>query len=414
MVKLGVFGGRRGDCMIEWCNKTGKAKVVAVCERDKNVVDKLRAKYGKQKIVFCRDFDEFIKRDFDGVVLANYATEHAPYAVKALDAGKHVLSEVLPFETLKEGVELVDAVKRSGKVYAYAENYCFMPAPREMRKLYRAGKLGEFEYGEGEYIHNLEPIWADITRGEPDHWRNRWYCTFYCTHSLGPLLHITGMRPVSVIGVELPFNDRLARMGMKSGNAGMEIVTLENGAILKSLHGWLDKNSIWYSVYGSKGRAESAREDAENGGVERLYTNLDADEGVFKQDPETYLPKDELSEEAAGAGHGSSDYYIMKNFVSAIEGDASAENIDVYEACDMFLTGMFAYFSILDGGKPQRVPDFRKKEERDKYRFDTRCTDPKKAGKMLIPSYSKGKIEIPDEIYSRIKRRYLRSLEEDN
>ncbi len=32
----------------------------------------------------------------DAVVLANYAHEHAPFAIRCLNEGKHVLSEVLP------------------------------------------------------------------------------------------------------------------------------------------------------------------------------------------------------------------------------------------------------------------------------------------------------------------------------
>lgn len=43
----------------------------------------------------------------DAVVLANYATEHAPYAVKVLDSGRHVCSEAPACRTLAEAVELV-------------------------------------------------------------------------------------------------------------------------------------------------------------------------------------------------------------------------------------------------------------------------------------------------------------------
>lgn len=409
MVKIGVFGGRRGDYMVEWCKKTGLAEVVAICDKDDDVIALLKAKYADLPIAYYGDFSDFIKHEMDGMVLANYANEHAPYAIKALDAGIGVLSEVLPFQTLAEGVALIEAVERSKKLYAFAENYCYMPAPREMRKLYRSGALGEFEYGEGEYIHNCEEIWHEITYGERNHWRYSGYCTFYCTHSFGPIVHITGLRPVSVTGFELPYSDRAARMGSKCSIVGMEMVTLENGALAKSIHGGLDKNSIWYTIYGSKGRAESAREDAQRNGIERIYTNLDPKEGVLRWDVETYLPTDELSAQAKDAGHGSSDFYIMYNFVSALQGK-EAETIDIYEACDMFLPGLFAYFSILDGGKPQAIPDLRKKSERDKYRHDTRCTDPKVAGDMLLPCYSRREVEIPDKVYELIRDKYKKSL----
>ena len=71
------------------------------------------------------------------------------------------------------------------------------------------------------------------------------YATFYCTHSLGPIIHMTGLRPVSVIGFEGINNERNLRVGSKSGQYGIEMVTLENGGIIKSRHGVLYKDSIW-------------------------------------------------------------------------------------------------------------------------------------------------------------------------
>ena len=61
---------------------------------------------------------------------------------------------------------------------------------------------------------------------------------------------------------------------------GMEVFRLENGAICKSIHGGPSKNSIWYSVYGSEGHMESAREEADSGHVFTLYLGTDADENA--------------------------------------------------------------------------------------------------------------------------------------
>lgn len=392
--------------MISWCHKTGLARVVAICEQDEQVVGDLKRKFPQEQINYDRAFDAFLARDMDAVVLANYATEHAPYAIRCLEAGRHVLSEVLPCQTLDEAVRLVEAVERSGRVYAYAENYCYMAAPREMRKLYRAGRLGEFEYGEGEYVHNCEPIWPDITYGERGHWRNFMYATFYCTHSLGPVLHITGLRPVRVTGFELPFTDRCARMGKRGGVAGVEMVTLENGGVVRSLHGDLDKDSIRYVLYGSKGRMESAAADARTGGVERIYTNLDEREGVYLDEPKSYLPTDAWSEAARELGHGGSDYYVMRNFIDAVQGKP-AEIIGVYEALDMFLPGLLAHFSVLAGGAAQEVPNLREEGWRARCRGDHRCCDERVAGEQLLPSYSKCEVEIPDAVYESVRREYL-------
>ncbi len=396
---------RRGAALVSYCNNAENAELVAMCGFNDFFFQQQKKVYKDKNITFYESFDEFIKHDMDAVVLANYADEHAEYAIKCLQNGKHVLSEVLPVQTMSEAVRLVEAVEKSDKLYAYAENYCFMPAPKEMKIRYKKGLLGEFEYGEGEYLHNCESIWHTITQGNPDHWRNRAYATFYCTHSIGPLLYITGLRPKKVVGIEMPFNERMFRMGSKSGWGGMELITLENGAVIKSIHAiGCSRNSIWYSIYGTKGRMESAREDTNLGDVQRLYINCD---DLTKD----YMPADELSEKAKEMGHGGSDYYIIYNFVESILGNKKAETIDVYSALDMFLPGMFAYRSVLKGGITLDVPDLRQKDQREIYRNDNICVNPKVAGKDVIPSYSKGDIKIPPQVYQNVRKKWIEFTE---
>lgn len=165
-VKVGVLGGYRGSSMINYCKIASNAEVVAICDKSAEVLDAQRANAEGLKITFYDNFDEFIQHDMDAVALANYANEHAPFAIKALKRGLHVFSEVLPVQTMKEAVELIEAVEETGKIYAYGENYCYMQATYEMLKLYKEGKIGEFEYGECEYIHNCEPDWSALTYGE--------------------------------------------------------------------------------------------------------------------------------------------------------------------------------------------------------------------------------------------------------
>jgi len=305
---------------------------------------------------------------------------------------------------MKEAVELVETVEETGKIYAYGENFCYMPAPYEMRKLYKEGKIGELEYAECEYLHNCEPIWPSLTYGEKDHWRNTMYATFYCTHSFGPIIHSTGLRPVCVTGFESLMNHRNLRTGSKSGQFGIEMVTLENGAIVKSIHGGLYKNSIWYSMYGSKGRMESAREDAEVGDVYKLYINADEFDGAYETEKvESYRPDLGMDDKAKDFAHAGADFYSMYNFIEKIKGTPDADIIDVYEALDMGLAGLFAYRSVLDGGAKKEIPNLRLKEERDKWREDTSCTSPETAGDMLLPTCSTGTPDIDDGVYDHMK-----------
>lgn len=398
--KIGVLGAGRGQSMMGYCERNDHAQLVAVCDSYEPLLNKMRDKYG-DSVACYTDFEEFLQHDMDAVVLANYANAHAPFAIRCMEAGKHVLSEVLPVQSLQEAVALIEAVERTGMIYAYAENYCYMPAPRKMRELYRKGVLGTFEYGEGEYMHNCEPAWAELTRADPNHWRNTMSAFFYCTHSLGPLLHITGLRPVRVTGFEAPFNRRVWRMGAKAAPFGVEMVTLENGAILKSVHGCgPSKNSIWYSIYGSKGRMESAREDDEEmHGVQTLYVNCDKNEADNDAKPVITDTSDALSAAFEGAGHGGSDDYVMYHFIQKLLGNRNAQTINIYEALDMSLPGLFAYRSVLNGGISMEIPNLRDPAERDKWRNDALCNDPA-AGENYIVGYSKGEPDIPAENYA--------------
>lgn len=413
-IRVGVLGAYRGTSMINYCKRSNNAEVVAICDKCPEALEAQKLNSDGENITFYDNFDDFIKHDMDAVVLANYANEHAPFAIRAMKQGLHVFSEVLPCQNMKEAVELIETVEETGKVYAYGENYCYMPAPYEMKRLYKQGKIGEFEYGEGEYVHNCEPIWHSITYGEKDHWRNRMYSTFYCTHSIGPIIHITGLRPVSVTGFEGTKNERNLRSGALGGQFGIEMITLENGGIIKSIHGNLYKNSIWYSIYGAKGRMECAREDANDGHINKIYVNFDETSGDYKNGKfENYNPTDKDTSSTQGFGHGGSDFYSMYHFIEKIKGNNEADTIDVYEALDMFLPGLFAYRSILNGGIPMQIPNLRDKTCREQWRNDTACVDEKAAGDMLLPTFCKGTPDIDDSVYEHMKDLWQQECESE-
>lgn len=407
-VKVGVLGAYRGLSMIRFCADYGEAELVAVCDKYEPALDTCRKTLEEHhyKAALYTDFEDFIQADMDAVVLANYANEHAPFAIRCLEKGLHVLSEVLPVQTLQEAVRLVEAVEKSGKIYAYAENYCYMPAPAEFRRLYKAGLLGEIQYAEGEYVHDCKGIWPSITYGDEKHWRNNAYATFYCTHSLGPILHICGLRPVSVVGFELPIPQRMLDVGCKGGlgSGGIEMVTLENGAVVKSFHGCgliREPSSVWYSVYGKKGSIESDRWGKTVERVNRFYENETAETAYYPAAADT----SELARKMNG--HGGGDYYTMFYFLQKILGRPEGENsIGIYEALDMFLPGLMAYKSILQGNTRMSIPDFRNKNERERWRNDTFCTDPQVAGTMYVSPYSKGAPVIAPSVYDDVRKAY--------
>lgn len=412
-LRIGVVGLMRGSVMVKYLRYAKNTELAAICDSRPERVERMKAELRDPSVGCYLDYGEFLEHPMDAVVLANYATEHAPFAILALKKGLHVLSEVMPCRTMQEAVELIETVELSGKKYCYLEDFCYMPVTMEMRSLYRQGKLGEFRYGEGEYVHNCETLWPDITYGEPDHWRNNMHAFFYCSHSVGPLLHATGLRPVSVIGLELPHTNLQMRCGSKYGCGAVEMVTLANGGVVKSIHGGLYRNSEWFCLYGDKGRIESAREDADQGGPSRVYLNVDPYEGAYVPEPVlSYRPTQPDHWDSNDFGHYRADYYCMWHAVEHILGNPDAHIVDVYEAVDMFMVGHFAYFSVLAGGITQKLPDLRDPSQREAFRKDRRCTDSQIAGDQVLPCYSKGTPEIPPIVYQAVREKWLEHQKE--
>src|SRR5262249_56847108 len=116
------------------------------------------------------DYDTFLAHEMDAVVLANYFHQHAPFAIKALAAGKHVMSETTACKTIAEGVALARAVEKSGRSYPFAENYPFTAVNQEIQRLYRAGEIGEVRYAEGEYNHPFDERSRQQISPGMNHW----------------------------------------------------------------------------------------------------------------------------------------------------------------------------------------------------------------------------------------------------
>lgn len=202
-VRVGVLGAGRGAFLGRLFDLHPHAVTVALCERDPERLERGCQRLPNLERAYT-DYEAFLAHEMEVVVVANDATAHVPYVLKALEAGKHVLSEVMACKTLAEAVALVRAVERAKTIYSFGENCCTMRQVLEMKRLYRAGELGEYLYGECEYIHDCTPAWPWLTFGDPNHWRNWLPATTYCSHALGPILDITGTRPVRCVGFTTP------------------------------------------------------------------------------------------------------------------------------------------------------------------------------------------------------------------
>ena len=372
-IRIGVVGVGRGQAIAGNVGPLLGIELVALCDTWRQRLDAAGDQLG---VTTYEDYDRFLEHDMDAVILANYFHEHAPFAIKALGAGMHVMSETSACSTLAEAVALIEAVEKSQKTYMFAENYSYMAFNQEMRRLYRSGLIGDFKYGEGEYVHPMSTENINLLAPGENHWRNWIPATYYCTHALAPLMFITDTWPVKVNGFIIPRDTRdpVHRNTAKLNDAASMIaLRMDNDAVVKLLQGSLRGEGIWVRVHGNRGLMENLR------GLSNQMLRIRREEFEKKRgEPVERIYSPEFPKkhaQALKAGHGGGDFFTSHYFVEAIR-SGKPPFLDVYRGVAMSIVGILAYRSALDDSNSVVIPDLRKKSVRGRYRHDHWSADP--------------------------------------
>jgi predicted dehydrogenase len=356
--RIGVVGLRRGASLARACRAAG-LDVVAVCDVDAR---RLAAESARLGVEAYAELERFLAHPMDAVVLANHFDEHARLAIRALEAGLHVLSETVACTSAAEGAALIRAVERSGRVYQLVENYAYKPHVLELRRRFLAGELGELVYAEAEYLHGFDPDELRRFAPDPSHWRARIASTDYCTHTLAPVMHATGAWPVSVSAQVIPFDGRpksLADARRGRGAAAILLVRTETGALVKSLQGFLQgeqpSESSWVRLHGSRALAENLRHgDARRVRVRReAWASATGAVEDFTCDPPTTTEEGE-----ALPAEAPDDFLVCRAFERALRG-AAPPFFDVFRGVAVSLVGPCALASVLREGVAVEIPDLR-------------------------------------------------------
>lgn len=372
-IKVGVFGLGRGTAQID-CLLLNNAEVVAVCDKMESRLEKMKEKLGDDLAVYT-DFDSFLEHPgLEAIVLCNYFHEHAPYAIKALRKNIHVLSECTSNSTMAEGVELVRAAEKSKAFYMLDENYPFMKFNKEMYRVFHNGTLGKFLYGEGEYNHPLDPSdTASINRWRPydEHWRNHTPRTYYLTHSLAPLMYVTGAFPVRVSAMPVycaePGEDALMGPAVKDRSAIITTVNDDDSVYRVTGCAGYGAHGNSYRFCCDKGQIENLR--GTGGKVMLSYNKWNIPEGM--EEHNFYMPSwnDDQEDLIAKSGHGGGDFLVVREFLRCVRENRKPV-FDEYFATTIASVAILAHRSILNGGIPYDIPDFKKEEDRVKYEND--------------------------------------------
>ena len=400
-IRVGVIGVGRGQSFAQSAGDTVGMKLVALCDVWKTHLQQVGKRFG---VATYTDYDKFLEHDMDAVILANFFHEHAPFAIKALRAGKHVMSETAANKTLAEGVALCREVERSGKTYMFAENYPFTVFNLEMRRLYRAGEIGRVLYAEGEYNHPMAP--DDRSQISPglNHWRSWFPSTYYCTHALAPLMCVTDTMPLSVNGLSVAAPEVDALTARRGDPVSVILCRMDNGAVFRIFGIYAAGHSNWYRFHGTRGAMEIGRGPGYfgPGNVRVWHEPWDVKHGEVVERT-CYPDWPEHRELAVRAGHGGGDFWTNFHFANAIR-SGQPPFLDVYRGVAMSSVGILAWKSALEDGRPFRVPDFKKESDRKSYANDHWSPFPADAGPGQPPPSIRGFVKPNPQGVARARK----------
>lgn len=362
MIRFGVIGLRRGQSFVRICKALGGADVTALFDIDGERAGEVAARIGARPFT---DYEKFVDSEIDAVVIASPLPFHASQAISALNAGKHVLSEVTACHTLEDAHALAAAATHSHLVYMMAENYRYLDEVELLKQIQSAGRFGEIYFGEGEYLHDCKDLW--YTESGELTWRGKGWLGVYCTHSLGPLLYIVNDRVTSVSALAVPGRKFDAKVNNPTMHL-MQMVT-ETGITLRVRVDHVSPRPhqmAYYALQGTRGSFESKRGNGDRSKIwlEDLHepSRTSGDGAAWHSladfGPE-YIPERLAAPpEARQGGHGTSEYWLVQDFLAAVRGDRLSP-IDVHRALDYTLPGILAVSSAVAGGAPHVVPNSR-------------------------------------------------------
>jgi predicted dehydrogenase len=292
------------------------------------------------------DIDEVVADDLDVVHICTPNASHVPYAVAALEAGKHVICEKPLGVSLADAQHAADVAQRTGLINTMPFAYRFHPMAREMRARVQDASFGAPNLVHGSYLQDwlldprasswrVDPVAGGPSRAFGDigsHWCDlaEW---------------VTGERIVEVVAdTSIAIKQRpaatAASFSAAPTDAPLADVTTEDSALIlfRTDRGTSGsavisqlaagrKNRLWLEVDGAQ---HSAVFDQEHG--EELWIGGDDQSLLLVRDP-NHGSSEQRRLSSLPAGHAQGYAQCFENFVS-----------DTYAA--------------IDGATPEGLPTF--------------------------------------------------------
>lgn len=386
-VRLAVVGGRRGGSFNRALDVfKDRVQLVAICDLSEEMLARWREQH--PGIRTTNSYDALVADDgVDAILIATPYSIHAPQAIQAMRAGKHVLSEVIAAFTIEECWQLIETVEQTGRTHMMSENYCYTRPNMMVLNMVQQGVFGDLTYAEGGYIHDTRNLMftpaGELTwRGEG---RRRWNGNTYPTHSLGPVAQWLGINRDDRLATTATWvGPSIAACAYTKEHLGPDHPAAQPGffiaadcaiSLIKTARGRLivlrrdtgsprPHNMVHYQLQGERAAYLSPRHGKEDpliwiDGVSPGSSPPDAEwESLWAHADRYEHPRWQArGADARGAGHGGGDFFVIDDFLTAIE-TGQRPAVDVVDAVTWSAIAPLSLESVRQGGAPVAVPDF--------------------------------------------------------
>ena len=269
-LRVGIIGvAWPGQRHIEGYQKNANVRITALADVNTALAEQVKADYTVAGARVFADYREMLEADLvDAVSICTPNFLHAPMAIDALRAGKHVLLEKPLAHSLAEGERLAtEAAAHPELTFMIAFNNRYRPDSILLKRQIDDGELGHIYYAKTGWL-----------RGAGEFFLRGWFVRHEQSGG-GPLIdlgvHMLDLalwfmgnpRPVSVTGaVYHEFTDFMR----ESSGADVDVedlatafVKLDNGATIVLDVSWIshieEGHDVYTQLFGSKGGARMTR-----------------------------------------------------------------------------------------------------------------------------------------------------------
>jgi len=154
-VNIGLIGaGGMGMSDLKTALEVPDINLIAVCDLYQARLERAKSLWGNT-LLATTDYNVLLQNeDIDAVIIATPDHLHKKISVDALKADKHVYCEKPMLHSINEGNELVNAWKKSGKVYQVGSQGLSSLGNEKAKELLEQGAIANLNYAEGFWARN--------------------------------------------------------------------------------------------------------------------------------------------------------------------------------------------------------------------------------------------------------------------